>query len=141
AVRAEIIAERAELLATVGDPSAILAFDEAIARAPEHRRTGLQVQKAYAQLACGDVGAAGATLSVLEPAVDPIDRARQHVIQGQIDFFRGDIEAAERAADAARGLALATGSGKDIVAAVALRGALAHVRGNFIGQVERDLFA
>lgn len=141
AVRAGIVAERAQLLATIGDPSAIGAYEDAIARAPEHRRTGLQVQKAYAQLASGDVGAAGATLAALEPAVDPIDRARQHVIQGQIDFFSGNVDAAEKAAEAARGLAIATGSGKDVVAAVALRAALAHVRGSFVDQVERDLFA
>jgi ATP/maltotriose-dependent transcriptional regulator MalT len=140
-LRATLLADRADLLAATGDPSAIGAYAEAIGVAPQHRRTSLEVRKAFAQMASGDVSGAAATLAALEPAADPSDRIRQHVIEGQLAWLYGDMDAAERAADSARGLALVTGNPREIVEAITLRSAVAHGRGAFPEQIERDLFS
>jgi hypothetical protein len=137
----ELLCLRADLLMATAEPAAPAAYAEAMAHAEAPQRPGLAVSKARAHAAIGEFERAVEELAQLEPPLDPAERMRFFVTRAMVDWIRGDLEAAERAASEARALAMRPDQAPELVEAVVMSGLIAHTRGNFMHHVRMDLLA
>ena len=137
---AELLALRADALAAVGDPGAVAAYRTALGAAAPGGARGLRARLARAALSGGDVASAEEALTGVEPDGGPDDPAVLYA-RGLLAYFRGDIDAAEAAVDAARGLAFERGTPTQLLDAITLQGMVAHNRGEWFDRLRRELRA
>ena len=137
---AELLALRADALAAVGDPGAVAAYRAALGAAAPGGARGLRARLARAALSGGDVASAEEALTGVEPDGGPDDPAVLYA-RGLLAYFRGDIDAAEAAVDAARGLAFERGTPTQLLDAITLQGMVAHNRGEWFDRLRRELRA
>ena len=137
AERTQLLATRADLLFAVGDRGAPAAYAEAAAAAgPEGM--ALRIRQAWAQLATGDPAAAQATLAPLEPS-SAGERAGRLIAQAAAAWFRGDVDAARRAAAVAQPLAVRAKLAREARMAVQIQAMVAHTSGKWPAALRRDL--
>jgi tetratricopeptide (TPR) repeat protein len=139
--RPQLLELRADLLAAAADPTAAAAYREAVSAAGE-RRDMVRTRLARFLVAEGDMaGAAEAFAGVDVERHGPADRARMLFVQGILAWSAGDTETAAQKLDAARPLALAEGLQPEMFDAIALRGLVAHQRGEWQEQARGELLA
>jgi tetratricopeptide (TPR) repeat protein len=136
--RFAILALRAESLSAVGDPTAVITYRDALQLAAVDDAPGLRAGLARAEMLAGNVEAASEALDGLEADGGAHDGAIW-LAQGMLAYFLGDLDASERATDAARGLALAPGSPTRLLDVIALQGMIAHNRGRWSDRLYREL--
>jgi ATP/maltotriose-dependent transcriptional regulator MalT len=88
----------------------------------------------------GDLASAEEALDGLEPDGGPFDGAIL-LARGMLAYFRGDLDAAEGAVRAARGIALAPGAPSQLLDVITLQGMIAHNRGEWFDRLRRELRA
>jgi DNA-binding SARP family transcriptional activator/tetratricopeptide (TPR) repeat protein len=133
-----LLALRADMLYATGDPSAVTAYDVALAVADREQQPRLRLMKARALLATGAVNEAKEALTQAE-AVRREDRVAKDVISGLIAWTTGDIDAAERWATDAREGAVAAGLPKGVAEATEVLALVAHSRGQWRDLVRHDV--
>jgi tetratricopeptide (TPR) repeat protein len=139
--RPRLLELRADLLAAAADPSATAAYRQAISVAGQ-RRDVVRTRLARFLVAAGDMaGAAEAMAGIEVEQHGPAHRARMLFVQGIVAWSAGDTETAAQKLDAARPLALAEGLQPEMFDAIALRGLVAHQRGEWQGQALGELLA
>ncbi|MDQ6742349.1 MAG: AAA family ATPase [Candidatus Dormibacteraeota bacterium] len=137
--RPQLLELRAGLLAALGDPSAVSAYRDAISAAGL-RRDVVRTRLARFHVAAGDMaGAAEAMSGVDVEQHEASDRARMLLVQGMVAWSAGDADAAAEKLDAARPLALAEGLQPEMFDSIALRGLVAHHRGEWSEQARAEL--
>jgi DNA-binding SARP family transcriptional activator/tetratricopeptide (TPR) repeat protein len=136
--RARLLALRADLLYATGDPGAVSAYDTALATAAAQARPRLWVMKARALLATGAAAEARQAIEWAEPAAAE-DRIAKLVVTGLVEWAHGDVDAAERAAQRAREVAIAEGHTPGLGEATELLGLVAHSRGQWRDRVRYEL--
>ncbi|HEY3000194.1 MAG TPA: hypothetical protein VGJ43_16545, partial [Acidimicrobiales bacterium] len=137
---AELLALRADALASVGDPGAVVAYRAALGVADPTAARGLRARLARASLYAGDIAMAEEALAGIEPDGGPDDAAVLHA-RGMLAYFKGDIDAAGAAGDAIRGLALTGGVPVKVLDGITLQGLVAHNRGEWFDRLARELRA
>jgi DNA-binding SARP family transcriptional activator len=136
--RAELLALRADLLFAIGDPSAPIAYAEAIEAARGRARRSLRIRQSRAYLAAGRVAeAAGALKGV--GASTPADQVSLLLARGLIAWHSQDLTGAQAAAEEARRLAAEVGLGAAAVEASKLVGMVAHTSGQLWDRVRADV--
>ncbi|MDQ3676268.1 MAG: hypothetical protein M3401_05600, partial [Actinomycetota bacterium] len=129
----------ADLLMAIGDRGAPTAYAQAAAAAgPEGM--ALRVRHAWAQLAAGDANAARATLDPLSPDSDA-ERAAYLLAKAAAAWFRGDVEAARRAAAEAQPLSVTGGLAREARTAIQIQAMVAHSTGTWPDALRLDLDA
>ncbi|MGI8329548.1 ATP-binding protein [Actinomadura scrupuli] len=127
----------ADLLAAVGDPSAITAYRRAIGEAGPVEARPLRAKLARLAVYSGDVELGLSALKGLEPDGGPADPIIL-IARGTLAYFQGDLDGAWAAATAADRLAPG-----DITRAhldlIALKGLLTHTRGEWSQLLRREL--
>ena len=118
------------MLYATGDPSAVSAYDAALATAGPEARPRLWVMKARVLLATGSVDQAREALQWAVPAAAE-DRIATLVVTGLAEWAAGNTDAAELAAQQARDAALAVGHTPGLTEATELLGLVAHSRGQW----------
>ena len=136
--RARLLALRADMLYATGDPSAVSAYDAALATAGPEARPRLWVMKARVLLATGSVDQAREALQWAVPAAAE-DRIATLVVTGLAEWAAGNTDAAELAAQQARDAALAVGHTPGLTEATELLGLVAHSRGQWQDRVRYEL--
>jgi DNA-binding SARP family transcriptional activator/tetratricopeptide (TPR) repeat protein len=136
--RADLLALRADMLYATGDPAAGAAYDTALATARAEQRPRLWTMKARVLLAAGALGEAAQALDYAEPA-SIADGIAKLVVSGLVAWTGGDSDAAERAAQQARELALTHGHTPSLGEATELLGLVAHSRGEWRDRVRYEL--
>lgn len=137
---ARLLALRADLLLAKGDRAAGDAYREALAvvtdpRARAHLRVGLARTATYA----ADYETARVALEGLEPDGGPGD-AELMLARGLLAYLTGDLATADGiVAEARRRLAFGGGGAAIMFELVALQGLLAHHRGQWFQQLDREL--
>jgi tetratricopeptide (TPR) repeat protein len=137
---AALLSLRADALAAVGDPGAVAAYRVALAACAPGGARGLRARLARAGLHTGDIASAEEALAGVEPDGGPDDTALFYA-RGLLAYFRGDMQAAEEAVDAARRLAYARGTPAQLLDAITLQGLVAHNRGEWFDRLRRELRA
>jgi DNA-binding winged helix-turn-helix (wHTH) protein/tetratricopeptide (TPR) repeat protein len=137
---AELLALRADALSGVGDPGAVAGYRAALAAGRPEATRALRARMARAALVLGDVASAQEALAGLEPDGGPDDVAVLYA-RGLFAYFSGDVDAAERAVDAARALAVTQGTPAQLLDAITLQGMVAHHRGEWFDRLRRELRA
>ncbi len=130
----ELLALRAELLLSTGDPQAASAYDDALAVASVDGRAALQIRQGRAYLVVGDLASAARVLDAAE-AKKPVDYARRALTRGFVEWCAGNLEGVRRAADEARPLMEAAGLGPERFEATQLEVLLAHSGDDWTGDV------
>jgi DNA-binding SARP family transcriptional activator/tetratricopeptide (TPR) repeat protein len=123
-----VLALRADLLATIGDPTAMSAYRGAIAAADPHGQRALRARMARFAILSGDRETAASALVGLEPDGGPEDIAIQ-LAKANVAYFTGDLEAATAALSTAyRADTPITSEHLDVVT---LKSLIAHNRGEW----------
>ena len=138
--RVELLALRGVSLVAAGDPTAPRCLREALSLAGPDWAPFLRLALAQASILAGDVDGADEALEGLEPDGGPYDGAIL-LLRGMVAYFRGDIDAAEIAAQDARVFALAPGAPGALLDVIALQGMIAHNRGEWFDRIRRELRA
>ena len=119
---------RADLLATIGDPTAMAAYRSAIAAAGQNGQRALRARMARFAILSGDRETAASALAGLEPDGGPEDTAIQ-LAKANVAYFAGDLEAATAALSTAyRTDTPITSEHLDVVT---LKSLIAHNRGEW----------
>lgn len=134
----ELLAWRADALATVGDPGAPAAYAVAMAVAEPPARRSLAIRRAKTLVVAGDIPAALETLAGVDE-VDPADRVQLLVARGLAWWCAGRLDDADEAGQEARLLAVETGELRDFVDATMLTAMVAHERGTWPQRASLDL--
>jgi len=140
--RAPLLALRADMLMATGDAGAVSAYRDALAATddPVVRRR-LLPRLARAATFAGDYATATDALEGLEPD-GSTDDAALLLARGNLAYFRGDLAAAEAAADEARRrLALADLGDWRLYDLITLQGLIAHLRGEWFSRLAVELRA
>jgi DNA-binding winged helix-turn-helix (wHTH) protein/tetratricopeptide (TPR) repeat protein len=138
--RVELLALRGAAMVATGHPGAASAFREALVEADDSWRTPLRAGLAQASILAGDLPGAEEAIAGVSPDGGPFDGA-VYLAQGMVAFFRGRLDDAEAAADAARELALAPGAPSRLLDVITLQGMIAHNRGEWFDRLRRELRA
>ena len=137
-VAAPIKVLRADMLTRLGDPRAVGAYRTAIRLADgdlrRHARTGL----ARAAIAAGDLETATAAIDGLTLDGGPGDGPLL-LAQGNLAFFRGDVDSAAAIAQRARALLAEAEDSWELLDLVALQGLIAHQRGEWFSRLDSEL--
>ncbi len=136
--RTRLLALRADLLFAVGDPTAPIAYGEAIAAVKGKARVSLRIRQSRAYLAAGDAAAARAALNGVE-ATAPGDRASLLLARGLVDWHDEDLAGAQIAAEEARHLASDAGLFGVAAEASGLLGMVSHSRGQLWDRLRSDV--
>lgn len=139
-IRPRILALRADLLAAVGDPSAIQAYHQALEVAPAGRKALVRARMARAAVMMGQLETAQDALRGLEGDGGPHEGAVV-LARGMVSYLTGDLAAADAACDEARSR---VGEGMEswqLLDMVALQGLLAHNRGEWFERIRQELQA
>ncbi len=136
--RTRLLALRADLLFAVGDPTAPIAYAEAIAAVKGRARASLRIRQSRAYLAAGDAAAAEAALSGVE-ATTPGDHASLLLARGLVAWHDEDLARAQTAAEEARRLASDVGLVGVAAEASGLLGMVSHSRGQLWDRVRSDV--
>ncbi len=129
---------RGQSLVATGDPSAVAVFRQALTLAPPEKVPLLRAGLARAAMLSGDLGTAGDALRDLEPDGGPGDGPLL-LAQGMYAFFRGDMQAARDAADAARDAAFEAGTSDRMLDVITLQGMIAHNEGEWFDRLRSEL--
>ena len=135
-----LLSLRADALAAVGDHAAVPAYRKALATASLDQAPGLRTRLARAAVLSGDLASAEEALAGLEPSGGPDDGAIL-LARGMLAYFSGDIDGADAAVEAARGMALAPGAPNRLLDVITLQGMIAHNRGQWFDRLRRELRA
>ena len=135
-----LLSLRADALAAVGDHAAVPAYRKALAAASLDQAPGLRTRLARAAVLSGDLASAEEALAGLEPSGGPDDGAIL-LVRGMLAYFSGDIDGADAAVEAARGMALAPGAPNRLLDVITLQGMIAHNRGEWFDRLRRELRA
>lgn len=135
---ARALSLRADLLAASADARAATAYREAIEVAPPQQRRLLQARLARMVAFGGDLDTAEALLAELPLDGGPAD-ATIMLAQGNVAYFRGDLDAARKVTDRARRLVANADTDWQVLDLVALQGLLAHNRGEWHHQLLTEL--
>lgn len=135
-----LLSLRADALAAVGDHAAVPAYRKALATASLDQAPGLRTRLARAAVLSGDLASAEEALAGLEPSGGPDDGAIL-LARGMLAYFSGDIDGADAAVEAARGMALAPGAPNRLLDVITLQGMIAHNRGEWFDRLRRELRA
>jgi DNA-binding winged helix-turn-helix (wHTH) protein/tetratricopeptide (TPR) repeat protein len=135
-----LLALRADALAAIGDYAAVPAYRKALATASLDQAPGLRTRLARAAVLSGDLASAEEALAGLEPSGGPDDGAIL-LARGMLAYFSGDIDGADAAVEAARGMALAPGAPNRLLDVITLQGMIAHNRGKWFDRLRRELRA
>ena len=135
--RAHLLARRGDLLLALADPAAVPAYRAALSltTGTEHRL--VRVRLARAATFQGDLDTATSALAGLELEGDVADGPLL-LARGNLAYFRGDIDGAYAAADAARTV-LQPDDPWQIVDLVGLQGLIAHQRGEWFERFRLEL--
>jgi DNA-binding SARP family transcriptional activator len=136
--RNKLLALRADLLFAVGDPTAPIAYGEAIGAVKGRARASLRIRQSRAYLAAGDAAAARAALDGVE-ATTPGDHASLLLARGLVDWHDEDLAGAQTAAEEARRLASDAGLAGVAAEASGLLGMVSHSRGQLWERVRSDV--
>ncbi|MPY96145.1 MAG: AAA family ATPase, partial [Acidimicrobiia bacterium] len=139
-----LLALRADVAFATGDPAAPLRFAEAVGAAPEAGKGPLLVRQARAHVAASDPRAAATALAAASheaPLEAPADRDLATLVEAQVAWMAGDLDACERAVEEARTSALVHGSMEVVFGAMSLRDLVFHQRGRWPDALRRDLLA
>ena len=136
--RFELLALRAASLVAAGDATATQVYREALSVAPPAFSPGLRAGLARAALLSGDFATATEVLDGLEPDGGPGDGAIL-LARGQLAYFSGDMDRAERAAEQARDLSLSPGAPSRLLDVITLQGMIAHNKGEWFDRMMREL--
>src|SRR6266545_1702271 len=137
---ADLLSLRADALAAVGDHAAVPAYRLALAKADPDRAPGLRARLARTAVQSGDLASAEEAMAGLEPSGGPDDGAIL-LVRGMLAYFAGDLDHADAAVEAARGLALAPGAQNLLLDVITLQGMIAHNRGEWFDRLRRELRA
>jgi DNA-binding SARP family transcriptional activator len=137
---AALLALRADVAFATGEPGAALQYAAAVGAAEPAVRGPLLVRQARAHVAAGDPAAAAAALRSAS-VVRAEDVALRRLVEAQIAWMGGDLDACERAVEQARTDALALGLMEVVYGAMSLRDLVLHQRGRFPDGLRRDLLA
>jgi DNA-binding winged helix-turn-helix (wHTH) protein len=137
---AELLALRADAQAATGAATAVAAYRAALRVAPATSVPGLRARLARTAMLSGDLASADEALDGLELDGGPADGAIL-LGRGMLAYFRGDLDAADGAVRAARGLALAPGAPAQLLDVITLQGMIAHSRGEWFDRLRRELRA
>lgn len=133
-----LLARRGDLLLALGDPSAVAAYQEAVAvtEGTEHRLVRARLARA-ASLA-GDFDTARAALADVALEGDLADGLIL-LARGNLAYFTGDVETAWKAAGEARRLLHAPDDPWYLMDLVSLQGLIAHQRGEWFERFRMEL--
>jgi tetratricopeptide (TPR) repeat protein len=133
-----LLALRADMLYATGEPSAVTAYDVALAAAEPEQQPRLTLMKARALLAVGAVDEAREAVAQAE-VMSREDRVAKDIISGLIAWTDGDVDAAQRCAASARGGAIAARLPQGVAEATELLALVAHSRGQWRDLVRHDV--
>lgn len=135
--RAHLLARRGDMLLALADPAAVPAYRAALSvtAGTEHRL--VRARLARAATFASDFDTAGAALAGLELDGDAADGPIL-LARGNLAYFRGDMDGAMAAADAARTV-LSPDDPWQFVDLVALQGLIAHQRGEWFERFRQEL--
>ena len=136
--RLGLLALHGDLLAGIGDPGAVPAYQRALAETEGPMRRLLRAKMARAALMRGDIETAAGALDGLEPDGGPFDGPVLHA-QGMLAYFTGDIDSAGKAADSARQFALGENASAQLLDVLTLQGMVAHNRGEWFERMRNEL--
>jgi tetratricopeptide (TPR) repeat protein len=137
-VRVRALALRADLLFALGDPSAPIAYRQAIEVADGDERLLLRARLARAAVIAGDLDTASAALDDVEPNGGQAD-GDILLARSQIAFFSGDLDRAWALTEDARRRVLGGDKSWQVLDLVALQGLLAHTRGEWFDRMRVEL--
>ena len=137
-LRSRALALRADLLSALGDPSAPVAYRQAIEVAVGDDRLVLRARLARATMIAGDLDTASAALDDVEPNGGAADGDIM-LARSQIAFFRGDLDRAWALTEDARPRILGGDKSWQVLDLVALQGLLAHTRGEWFDRMRVEL--
>jgi DNA-binding SARP family transcriptional activator/tetratricopeptide (TPR) repeat protein len=136
--RAIALALRADLLFALGDPSAPMAYRQALPEAEGDRARLLRARLARAATVGGDIDTAVAVLDGLVPDGGPTD-PDVLLARANVAYFRGDHEQAWDLSQQARGMVLSGDQTWQVLDLIALEGLLAHNRGEWFDRMRAEL--
>jgi DNA-binding winged helix-turn-helix (wHTH) protein/tetratricopeptide (TPR) repeat protein len=140
AERVELLRLRGDALVASGDPSAVPAYRTALSLAAPHQVAGLRARLARAAMVTGDLATASEALDGLAPD-GGADDGEILVALGMYAYFTGDITAAQKTVEDARGMALAPDAPNVLLDIITLEGMIAHNRGEWFDRLLRELRA
>jgi DNA-binding SARP family transcriptional activator len=138
AARDELAVLRGELLAALGDPSAVDAFREAARTTSGELRRRARAGLARAATLSGDLDGAADALAGLELNGGPTDVAVL-LARGNVAYFQGDLDAAAEIAQQARALIVTGDEQRQLLELVTLQGLVAHNRGEWFQRLSLEL--
>jgi DNA-binding winged helix-turn-helix (wHTH) protein/tetratricopeptide (TPR) repeat protein len=138
--RVELLRLRGDALVASGDPSAVPAYRTALSLAAPHQVAGLRARLARAAMVTGDLATASEALDGLAPSGGS-DDSEILVALGMYAYFTGDIAAAQKTVEDARGMALAPDAPNVLLDIITLEGMIAHNRGVWFDRLLRELRA
>ena len=138
--RFELLSLRADVLAGMGDPGAVGAFQRALQEAEGPNRRVIRAKMARAAMLAGDVESASVILDGLEPDGGPFDGPVLFA-KGMLAYMTGDLESAERAATEARKHALHESAPTSMLDVLTLQGMVAHNKGEWFERMRNELTA
>lgn len=124
---AELLELRADCLLASGSPASLHAYAEAVCAARGHRRRRLRIRQARAAIFFGDVEAARRCLDGLIPC-GAKESARVLLVEGYLNWLRGNVPAAATCADEAHAIASERTLRVELRDAATLRALVAHSR-------------
>jgi tetratricopeptide (TPR) repeat protein len=138
--RARLLALRADLLAAVGDPSAVPAYRTAIDEAAPDEIPVMRAHLARAAVQRGDLATAQEAVRDLETDGGAHDGTIL-MARGMVAYAVGDLDSADTAADQARERVGQGARSWQLLDVVALQGLLAHNRGEWFERLRHELLA
>ncbi|WP_216844050.1 ATP-binding protein [Phytoactinopolyspora alkaliphila] len=138
AERSRLLSLRANLLSALGDRSTIGAYREALAVADDAERPLLRARMGQAALMEGDLDTAAGVLAGLEPTGGPADVSIL-LAQGNLAYFKGDIDAAWQASDQICGMVQPYEETWQRLDLLTLQALIAHHRGELFSRLRMEL--
>ena len=138
AARSEALVLRADAMTGMGDRSSVGLYREALRTAPAAAAAGIRVRLGRALLLSEDVAGAAEVLDGLEPDGGPAD-GHLLMVKATLAYYRGDMDTAERLAEAARPYVLHPGAPDRSIDIVALQGLIAHNRGQWFDRIRQEM--
>jgi DNA-binding SARP family transcriptional activator/tetratricopeptide (TPR) repeat protein len=135
---ARLLALRADLLAALGDRSAIGAYRAALATAAEPDQPLLRARMGQAAVMEGDLETATSILAELEPTGGPADVAIL-LAKGNLAYLNGDVDAAWRASNQVGGMVRPEEETWQRLDLLSLQALIAHHRGELFARLRMEL--